>query len=507
MGRPRKDSQKEQSAPKRRKSGPERSEKDIKKEKEKSDRKPKVKKERAPSEYSSGSPSSESGDDAPGQPSSTSQETLQQMENIGLAFGLKPKLLQVKRAQLHLSDLSGPQLATVLSGVVPELTPLRLLKLGGEIVQVRKSISEQWKQQTAGRKDNTDLDAKIDMVKKEASAERVWKQRLFTIFDTVLGVSQLMIIRQHTHLAPIQQLLRVEWQQVPETTKKDRRDKLSQQIAEWDVEVTKEMDLLNQVTSPPPKDRSSRGRRGRRLEEEDISEKSPCRESEGGKTVDGPCKQPVGKKKINQSLSRDASLGAESRAGAMDEDSAAQDDDDIDDDDNDIFGNRFKGKKEQPKQARLTPPPRPVVPETPKLETPKLETPKLETELPETSLGGLTANACRPSWIGLLEDDLKLFFKRDSDKQIFGYIICADGLNSSLEDFMEEAFGDGEHYSLAALGREAKVLAGELSFMGKKSFDKCCAWLSEHKDRIPGHMTLEQQVTTPQTPCPKSLIS
>ena len=47
----------------------------------------------------------------------------------------KPKLLQVKRAQLHLRDLSAAQLAAVISGLMPRLTPLQLLKIGGEILQ------------------------------------------------------------------------------------------------------------------------------------------------------------------------------------------------------------------------------------------------------------------------------------------------------------------------------------------------------------------------------------
>ena len=126
----------------------------------------------------------------------------------------KPKLLQLKKTDVHLRDLSAAQLATVLSGLISSITPLQLFKIGGEVLQVgmpsimslpfhlrvylhahlhpfaclilqiRKSITFQWKQQTAGARGELDMHKKLDMVSREGSAERVWKTRLLQILQT-----------------------------------------------------------------------------------------------------------------------------------------------------------------------------------------------------------------------------------------------------------------------------------------------------------------------------------
>ncbi|CAE7874763.1 unnamed protein product [Symbiodinium necroappetens] len=243
-------------------------------------------------------------------------------------------------------------------------------------------------------------------------------------------------------------------------------------MAEWDAEVTKEMDLLNQVTSPGPKER--RGRRSKRRSDE-SSDRSPRADSAGAtKATPGSLRSQAEK---DQSRSRDASLGAESKSGVQAVGSAGEDESLPEDfgDDSDLWGDRFKPRQEQGKSK-----PPPSAASLPS------QTPKLSPGFSEPSPVARTTAPTdrRPPWLCHLEGELSLFFKRDSDKQLFGEIICADGLSSSLEDFMEDAFGDGEQYSLAVLGREAKALAGDLSFAGKKSFDKCCAWLYQHKEDI-----------------------
>ena len=42
---------------------------------------------------------------------------------------------EVKKTHIHLKDFTSAQVATILSGLLPEITPLRLLKIGGEVVQ------------------------------------------------------------------------------------------------------------------------------------------------------------------------------------------------------------------------------------------------------------------------------------------------------------------------------------------------------------------------------------
>ena len=137
----------------------------------------------------------------------------------------------MKKTQLHLKDLTASQLGTVLAGFTPELTPLKLLKLGGEVLRVtlplisnliivealsmrfchfpspsysaacsckvRKSMTHQWKQQSAGRSMDSDLDKKMTLVKREGSAERLWKTRLLQIFATLrmCHVLYVMLLR------------------------------------------------------------------------------------------------------------------------------------------------------------------------------------------------------------------------------------------------------------------------------------------------------------------------
>ena len=132
-----------------------------------------------------------------------------------------------QKTQLHLRDLSAAQLATVASGVLPSLTPLRLMKLGGRFckqlglvcrnaldesavflnmlrpvarmpTQVRQSLSLQFKQQTASSKTETDMGLKMENMKKEHSAERIWKQRILQILD--LGALPLYINVRSLHM-------------------------------------------------------------------------------------------------------------------------------------------------------------------------------------------------------------------------------------------------------------------------------------------------------------------
>ena len=51
-------------------------------------------------------------------------------------------------------------------------------------LKVRRSITMQWKLQMSSTRSETDVAQKADMVKKEGSAERLWKSRLVTIIKT-----------------------------------------------------------------------------------------------------------------------------------------------------------------------------------------------------------------------------------------------------------------------------------------------------------------------------------
>ncbi|CAE7628547.1 unnamed protein product [Symbiodinium necroappetens] len=138
----------------------------------------------------------------------------------------KPKLLQVKRAQLHLRDLSAAQLAAVISGLMPRLTPLQLLKIGGEILQARQSLTTQWKQQSIKTSD-AHMQEKLDMMKRENGAERLWKSRLL-------------------------ELVRSEWASVDAAKRQEREKALTQKLVEWQGLVEKEMTTLN-GSSPAPR--------------------------------------------------------------------------------------------------------------------------------------------------------------------------------------------------------------------------------------------------------------
>ena len=47
----------------------------------------------------------------------------------------KQKDLNLNNQKCHLRDISAPQLATILVGIVPVLTPNAVMKLGGDVVQ------------------------------------------------------------------------------------------------------------------------------------------------------------------------------------------------------------------------------------------------------------------------------------------------------------------------------------------------------------------------------------
>ena len=64
--------------------------------------------------------------------------------------------------------------------------------------QVRQSLSLQFKQQTASSKTETDMGLKMENMKKEHSAERIWKQRILQILD--LGALPLYINVRSLHM-------------------------------------------------------------------------------------------------------------------------------------------------------------------------------------------------------------------------------------------------------------------------------------------------------------------
>ena len=56
------------------------------------------------------------------------------------AFRKPTKLIVNVRKQIHLRDLGAAQLATSLAGTLPGLTPLSLMRVGGEVLQVSRFI-------------------------------------------------------------------------------------------------------------------------------------------------------------------------------------------------------------------------------------------------------------------------------------------------------------------------------------------------------------------------------
>ncbi|OLP85907.1 hypothetical protein AK812_SmicGene33060, partial [Symbiodinium microadriaticum] len=278
----------------------------------------------------------------------------------------KPKLLQVKRAQLHLRDLSAAQLAAVISGLMPRLTPLQLLKIGGEILQVRQSLTTQWKQQSSKSSD-AHMQEKLDMMKRENGAERLWKSRLL-------------------------ELVRSEWASVDAAKRQEREKALTQKLVEWQGLVEKEMTSLNE-SSPAPRKRA-------RVNEGPLSDgptdrgRSARSGSRTGEDLEG---RP----------SRD--LGAKTEAKQGSEES---------DDDADLFNKRFQ---------RRDPPSRAPSKEDPTENDSQLSGTCGKDGF-RTAVSNADAG---PEWLAAVESHVMKFLRQPSDRALFGQILMADGLDVS----------------------------------------------------------------------------
>ena len=231
------------------------------------------------------------------------------------------------------------------------------------------------------------MQEKLDMMKRENGAERMWKSRLLEILSTVTGllivvcgesslclwsffsfmlfgispcfadgqINELLVIRQHAHLISLQQcpgtdwlelfcnhggmlcwafvetpcslsprLVRSEWASVDAAKRQEREKALTQKLVEWQGLVEKEMTSLNE-SSPAPRKRA-------RVDEA-LSDgrtdpaKAPRSGSRTGEALEGP-------------PSRDLGAKTEPKEAAS-EDS---------DDDADLFNKRFQ-RRDPPSRA------------------------------------------------------------------------------------------------------------------------------------------------------------
>ncbi|CAE7206309.1 unnamed protein product, partial [Symbiodinium sp. CCMP2456] len=201
----------------------------------------------------------------------------EQMLSTALAFGLclpqpcpKPKDLTINsRTHCHMRDLGAPQLATALVGLMPAMTCNSLLKLGGDVLQVRKSLTSQVKaaHAAAGKNDESSMQAKIEALRKESTAERLWQQRLLDLmqigsWDALAVMSPLVPEQCRAFFLSKGWCLRflaAEMRAVSEETRTERFEAGNQKMKSWFVENEQEMASVNEGRSPLKRLKSRRG--------------------------------------------------------------------------------------------------------------------------------------------------------------------------------------------------------------------------------------------------------
>ncbi|CAE7039745.1 unnamed protein product, partial [Symbiodinium sp. CCMP2456] len=356
----------------------------------------------------------------------------------------KQKDLSLNNQKCHLRDITAPQLATILVGIVPVLTPNAVMKLGGDVVQVRKSLTVQAKsmQSAAGKHDQHTLETKMDMLKKESGAER---------------------------------LLHAEWEGLGADVRDSRLEILKAKMKEWVAQNQADLKELNKVQSSPlPKrGRSSNLRLGSSSDNDDEKSDKQGEAEASPEPGAKPRAGSTGKKKPKRDDHKEM-LSLHNNA--------------------DLFrGGRF-GPRKEPTDKKCSPPDRVAAEKEPKTDDvlPWLLLEELNIKRFFASQPDLLALSALLRNEGFADSrhDIPPTSKKEQPQgmsclQFFcREIVCF--VKDSLRVFLTSAFDDTDDpespsWCKAELGEEALGIFKSFSFRAKKNFDAFCAEMKTNK--------------------------